>query len=321
MSWIKRNLFFVIGTVVAVTLLGLAGWYLYSEWNLNNENSAKLEAAYAELTRISSEQPNPGNEKTDNIKNAREFVMQVRAVINRAHNYFKPIAAIPGGGNVSSEGFAAALRRTVDELTRAAANASVTLQPKYDFSFAAQRPLVKFAPGSLDPLAAQLGEVKAICEVLFKAKVNMLYNLRRVRVSPDDLSGPQSDYLETTSVTNELAVLVPYEVTFYGFSAELAGVLAGFANSPHGFIVTTLNIEPAVPTGSLGTDAPGMTTAEAAYAPMNINARYGNPTAYAPPQPAAATAGTGKGGPPVMLDEKQLKVTMGVSVVKLLPKK
>jgi hypothetical protein len=27
------------------------------------------------------------------------------------------------------------------------------------------------------------------------------------------------------------------------------------------------------------------------------------------------------GGSPVMLDEKQLKVTMGVSVVKLLPKK
>ena len=321
MSWIKRNLFFVIGAAVAVVLLGLAGWYLYSEWNLNNENSSKLEAAYAELTRISSKPQNAGNEKTDNIKNAREYTAKVREVINKTHNYFKPIPPLPPGINVSSEAFAAALRRTVDELTRSAANSSVTLQPKYDFSFAAQRPLVKFAPGSLDPLAAELGEVKAVCDVLFKAKVNTLYNLRRVRVSPDDLSGPQSDYLETSPVTNDLAVLVPYEVTFYGFSAELAAVLAGFANEPHGFIVTTVNVEPGVPS-STPTDAPVVTMAEGAYPSPMSRYRYGNPAAYAPPPVApVATPATGMGGSPVMLDEKQLKVTMGVSVVKLLPKK
>jgi hypothetical protein len=320
MSWIKRNLFFVIGGAVAVALLGLAGWYLYSEWNLNNENSTKLGAAYAELTRISSKPISPGNEKTDNIKNARDYAVKVREVIGRAHNFFKPISPLPPGANVSSEAFAAALRRTVDELTRSAANSSVTLQPKYDFSFAAQRPLVKFAPGSLDPLAAELGEVKGICDVLFKAKVNTLYNLRRVRVSQDDLSGPQSDYLETAPVTNDLAVLVPYEVTFYGFSGEIAAVLAGFASEPHGFIVTTLNVEPGMPS-SAPTDASGMTVAEGAYAPP-ISRYGGYPGAYgAAPAPPVGTAGTGKGGPPVMLDEKQLKVTMGVTVMKLLPKK
>lgn len=320
MSWIKRNLFFVIGGAAAVVLLGLAGWYLYSEWKLNTENSNKLEAAYTELTRISVKQPNPGNEKNDNIKNARDYTAKVREVIRRTHSFFKPIPPLPPGANVSSEAFAAALRRTVDELTRSAANSSVTLQPKYDFSFAAQRPLVKFAPGSLDPLAAELGEVKAICEVLFKAKVNTLYNLRRVRVSPDDLSGPQSDYLETAPVTNDLAVLVPYEVTFYGFSAELAAVLAGFANASRGFIVTTINVEPGMPS-SAPTDASGMIT-EGSYAPPNARYGYGNPGAYgAPPTAPVGTAGTGKSGPPVMLDEKQLKVTMGVTVVKLLPKK
>jgi hypothetical protein len=320
MSWIKRNLFFVIGSAVAVALLGLAGWYLYSEWNLNNESSSKLEAAYTELSRISTKQPNPGNEKTDNIKNARDATAKVREVIGRTHGFFKPVIPIPPGASVSSEAFAAALRRTVDELTHSAANSSVTLQPKYDFSFAAQRPLVKFA-GSLDPLAAELGEVKAICDVLFKAKVNTLYNLRRVRVSPDDLSGPQSDYLETAPVTNDLAVLVPYEVTFYGFSAEIASVLSGFANEPHGFIVTTINVEPGVPS-STPADAPVMTMADAAYSSPMSRYRYGNPAAYAPPPVApVAPAATGMGGSPVMLDEKQLKVTMGVSVVKLLSKK
>jgi hypothetical protein len=325
MSWIKRNLYFVVGGTVAVVLLGLAGWYLYAKWSLNNENSTKLEAAYAELTRIAGLPQNPGNEKVNNIEIAKQQQGDVRKVINKAHNFFVPIPSVPPGTNVTSEAFAAALRRTVDELTRGAANASVTIQPKYDFSFAAERPLVKFAPG-LDALAAELGEVKGICDVLFKAKVNTLYNLRRVRVSADDLSGPQSDYLESAPVTNDLAVLVPYEVTFFGFSSELAAVLAGFANEPHGFIVTTLNVEPGTPTSGPA-DAATMTIGEGAYAPQA--GRYGYPVTYpgaygtppAAPATAPGTAGTAKGGLPVMLDEKQLKVTMGISVVKLLPKK
>jgi len=39
MSWIKRNLIFVICGVAAVVLLGLAGWYLFAQWNLNNETT------------------------------------------------------------------------------------------------------------------------------------------------------------------------------------------------------------------------------------------------------------------------------------------
>ena len=76
----------------------------------------------------------------------------------------------------------------------------------------------------------QLAEVKAICTVLFQAKINSLDNIRRERVSEDDLKGPQTDYLPEKSVTNELAVLSPYEVTFRCFSSELAAVLAGFAS-------------------------------------------------------------------------------------------
>ena len=315
MSWIKRNLLFVVGGAVAVVLLALAGYYLYAQWSVNSENTAKLENDYTELTRIANLQPNPGNEKVDNIAIAKEQRVKVRAAIARNAGFFTPIPAIPPGTNVSSEAFAAALRRTVDELTRSASSASVNLQPKYDFSFAAQRPLVKFAPGSLEPLAAELGEIRAICDVLFKAKINMLYNLRRPRVSDDDLKGPQSDYLETTATTNDLAVLMPYEVTFYGFSGELAAVLSRFAGNPHGFIVVTLNVEPGTPGSNTSLDAAatGMMSESAMMA-----ARYG---AQPPPTAAPVALGVGKGGLPVVLDERQLKITMGVIVVKLLPQK
>lgn len=37
MDWIKRNLYFLVGSLVAVALMGLAGWYLYSKWQLNND--------------------------------------------------------------------------------------------------------------------------------------------------------------------------------------------------------------------------------------------------------------------------------------------
>ena len=56
--------------------------------------------------------------------------------------------------------------------------------------------MVKFAPGSLGALAQQLGEVKALCEILFAAKINSLDGIRRVPVSPDDAGGTQADYLE-----------------------------------------------------------------------------------------------------------------------------
>jgi len=335
MSWIKRNLYFVAGAGVAVLLLGLAGWYLWSNYGLYQENKTKLEAANEELRHSSNLQPSPGNEKTDNIANAKKFQVGVRERIVQAHKFFVPIPSIPPGENVSARDYSGALRQTIDELTRAAGNASVALPPKYDFSFAAQKPQVRFAAGTLEPLAAQLGEVKAICDVLFKAKINNLYNLRRVRVSEYDIAATQSDYLETMAITNDLAVLVPYEATFFGFSGELAAVLSGFANDRHGFIVTTLNVEPGTPS-SMSME-PGMMAPPLGYGAgdrYNPNAygerpvgayanpydRYANPTAPPGAQPGVAGAGR-PGATQVMLDERQLKVTMGVLVVKLLPKK
>ncbi len=102
-----------------------------------------------------------------------------------------------------------------------------------------------FAPGSLEALAAQLGEVKTISEILFGAGINALDGIERVHVSPDDANGPQTDYLTDLPLTNDLAVLVPYEVTFRGFSPEVARVLKGFAASPHGFIVGAISVQPA----------------------------------------------------------------------------
>src|SRR5580692_7897787 len=221
MGWIKRNLFFAIGGVIALLLLGAAAFYDYHGWSHNSAAFDKLNEIYGTLTDLTGQKPSPGNNKIDNIKTAKEQEREVHDWINGTWDYFKPIEPIPDSPEVTSEAFAAALRRMIDQLQHEAEAASVQLPPKYGFSFEAQRSIVKFAPGSLPPLSVQLGEVKTISEILFAARVNSLDNIQRARVSDDDTAGPQADYLNDVSVTNDLAVLTPYTITFRSFSAEL----------------------------------------------------------------------------------------------------
>lgn len=294
MSWVKRNLYFLIGGTIAVVLLGLAGYYFYAQKQLNNETLDKLNSAYEELDQLAKASPNPGNEQVNNIEIAREQEAHARNLIARERGHFAPISPIPSTTNnaVSKEEFASALRRTIDELTHDADAASVEVPKAYGFTFEAERTLTIFAPGSLDLLAGKLGEVKALCQVLFQAKVNSLDNLMRPRVSPDDVRGPASDFMITGSTTNQLGVLTPFEVVFHCFTPELAGVLAGFAKSPHAFVVRAMNVEPGAVTPR--------------------NEAGGTPAAVGLPP---------KGSLPVLADEKQLKVTLVLDLITLLPKK
>jgi len=297
MGWIKRNLFFTIGGVIALLLLGAAGYYDYKSWSHNSTAFGQLNEIYGTLKEFGDQKPSPGNAKTDNIKTAKDQEREVRDWVNQTGDYFKPIAPIPDLPEVTSEDFAAALRRMIVQLQREADTASVLLPPNYGFSFEAQRSLVKFAPDSLQSLAVQLGEVKTISEVLFASRVNSLDGIQRVRVSNDDTAGPQSDYGSDISVTNNLAVLTPYVVTFRGFSAELASVLGGFAVSPHGFIVTGINVQPA------GAAAQADTSAAEGLSGM---------------QPGG---GAKRGGLPTVLNEQLLRITLAIDIVKPLPKK
>ena len=147
---------------------------------------------------------------------------------------------------------------------------------------------LNYAPGSLRPLSEQLGEVKAISEVLFSARVNAMDGIQRIKASSDDEAGPQGDYLNEVTVTNELGVLTPYQVTFRGFSAEVAQVLVAFATSPNGFIVKTMSVQPVVTASASGG------------------------AAATPPPPV-----TGRGGLQTVLNEQLLRVTMVVVAVRI----
>lgn len=331
MDWIKRNLFFVIGAAVALLLMVGAGFYTWSGWSNNAKARDELDAKYEELKRLTNQNPNPGSGKVDNIKAAKEQQQVVRAAIAQATNQFQTIAAIPEGTNITVEAFANSLARTIFAMQRDATAAGVVLSPRYNFSFERQAGLMKFAPGSVGPLATQLGEVKALCDVLIAAKINSLESIQRERVSQDDLAGQQTDYIDHRSETNELAILTPYQITFRSFTPELAQVLCGFAGAANGIIVKSINVEPSVAT-AVDPTAPPLAYYTPAPVPVPttpVPPRYADgpvpgkgspgpvPAPYTPPPvaiPAVSTA------PRTVLNEKQIKVTMLVQVVKLLPK-
>ena len=344
MDWIKRNLYFVIGSVVALLLLGAAGWYFYSTWQSNGEILGKLHEQYTKLGDLNRMIPHPGRPpQSDNIKVAKEQQQQLREFREQARTTFQRLPSIPEGAKVAGEEFISSLRHTIDHLQKTATNSSIALPPDYSFSFAAQRNQMNFKPGSLEPLAAQLGEVKAICDVLFQAKVNTLEYIHRERIAPEDSSGA-TDYLNQKSITNELAVLTPYEVKFKCFTPELASALSGFASSPNGLLVKTINVELA-PAAEL---VPEMAQAATIVQPIiqqpipeqptkrmaeeQFRRRYGlegrrgasipPPIAQpAAPQPMPAAAPAARGGLQTVLDERQLAVTLMLNVVKMLPSK
>ncbi len=350
MAWIKRNLYFVIGSVLALALMGGAGFYTFTRLQRNTKAKEDLNAAYAELQTLNNSNPHPGDgRKVDNIKLAKEQQAELLKYFAKATNSFARITPIPDSLKVAGSEFASALRLTIAQLQREATNNSVVLPANYNFSFEAQRQQ-PFLAGNLEALAVQLGEVKAIADILNKAKVNSLLSIRRERVSSEDNSGPPTDYLDIHSQTNELAVLAPYEISFQSFSAELASVMAGFANSPQGMLVKSVNVRPAAAV----TFDPSVTsyTPSTFFAPSipsptlpipersarqsfqerygigpgggkdAMAARYGQRPPPPAPAPFVAPSTTApKPGLQPMLDERQLDVTIMVHIVKLLPPK
>jgi hypothetical protein len=297
----------VIGGVFGLGLLGGAVFYGYQGWSRNTAAFGTLNEVYLTLHQLTSQKPSPGNDKINNTDAARDQERQIRDWISQARKHFQPIAPIPkpDSGPVSAALFGDALRRTISQLQREAEAANVLVPPQYDFSFAAEFPLVKFAPGSLDALPTQLGEVRAVSEILFAARVNALDGVQRIRMSDDDANGSLGDYLDDKSVTNGLAVITPYSVVFRAFSPEIAQALAGFASSPSCFVVKGINVQPA-----------GDASAGGSPPAMGGESRV----MYQPSGGMAAPANTGRGGLQTVLKEQLLRVTMEVELVKLLPK-
>ncbi|HTB85323.1 MAG TPA: Amuc_1100 family pilus-like protein [Candidatus Sulfotelmatobacter sp.] len=312
MGWIKRNLFFVIGGILALGLLGAAGYYIWASWSNNAKAFDDLTQVVQNLKSLNDQKPSPGNDRNNNIQNAKDQEKQLRDWLASSANNFQPIDPIPQG-QVTGANFSGALQSTLGQLRHEADAAGVLLPPKFDFSFTAEGDRMTFTPSGLGPLAEQLGEVAAISRILYAARVNAFDGIQRVRASDDDASGQPSDYIDYRPVTNELAIIEPYVITFRAFTPELAAVLSDLATAKNAFIVKAVTVTRADNSGAAG--------------PVGGDQPSGMPpVARGPgefPQPASMPGmmppAAGRGGLQTVLKEQLLHITLEVQIVKLLP--
>lgn len=334
MDWIKKNLFLVVGSVVALALLGLAGFFLYSKYILESEVSANLQAQTEELDRLSRLRPHPGDRKVDNIKAAKDQDLELQQFAKQLRETFVPINSPT---NLASGELKLLLDSALDDLQRSAQRAGVKTPANFAFGFSSQRTQVSFDQNVIKPLTFAIEEIRAMSKVLFDARILTLDSIRRVPIGSTDggamaslsaAMGPGDTWPKKPS-TNSLAILTPYEFTFHCFTPELASVLQGLAQNPHGFLIKNVQVD-TVPSSLLETnslDSPAMPTPMLGMGGMNpaMMARYGigryGGRPMAPPPEEATQTGptpTRRGGLNIMLEEKPFRVVMWVDVLRLL---
>ncbi|MBM3834885.1 MAG: hypothetical protein FJ403_16750 [Verrucomicrobia bacterium] len=317
MLWLKRNLVLVVGGVVALGLLGLAGYFLYAKMQQNaavTEQLATTTEQHKTLVERNSH-PNP-----ENIAAAKEEQAKLAGFLAQVKTHFSPP---PPTNQMTSREFRNYLDNTINELKRRADQAGVEVETNYWFTFEAHKKSVNFPTNHVGTLATQLAEVKALCKILYNAKVVSLKGVKRIAVTSDDIGS--SDYTSAKGTTNNWAVITPYEVTFDTFSAELASVLEGLIRSKECFVVRNMTVEKASDADA-NTQEEGVTSTEGG--PMDYQrmmmSRYGlggpgryygrgmpmMPQAPVNPQPTQAKRD-------VVLEEKTLRVTLEVDSVRL----
>jgi hypothetical protein len=329
MQWIKRNLFLVVGGIVALGLLGFAGFYLFTKIQQDQSVTGELDAATQKLEALAKRDPYPNPE---NIAAAADEAKRVHGFLGDMEKYFLPA---PYPEELNNMTFRTYLDNTRARLLGDAQRAGVEVPTNYWFTFSAQKGSMTFAPASLQPLASQLADIRMICEVLFDAKVNSLISLKRAPVDSQDSSLGSQDYLTAKGVTNNWSVAMPYEVAFQGFSSELAAVLEGFRRLPHCYIITNLVAEPAAAAAAATEEqsTPDLYSRYGLRPPMGgadsiLRERYGGrfgggrygggPRMMQPmPQPLPQPVRPVSRGPQTVLDEKPLRFTLSVQSIKL----
>ena len=319
MAWIKRNLIFVVGLLVAVLLVGGGVFYLLQSMSQADEVSTNLASVSQEYDRLTSRDPYPSNE---NIKATRAEQDRIRNFQALCRRYFGG----PGQKDLlDDESFKALLETTLYGLDKDADRRGVKLpagagnNQHYGFTFSEQKKNLKFPPGSHRAFAIQLLDLADICHILYDARIHSIVTLKRTGVGTNDPAGSPDILVGKKVTTNAVAgaALYPYEISFQCFSGELAAVLNNFARASNTYVLKTINVE----RGQLEQTTQPVPMAQPLQPQMggmspSMAARYGlRPQMMAPPV-AVAAAPAGRPGE-VVLEEKPLRVTIGLDVVRL----
>ena len=125
------------------------------------------------------------------------------------------------------------------------------------FSFTKAWNEPEFEPHEREIMSYQLAEVEALCQALFKANIHEIYNIRRLKIMQGEQGEQPSEedaleYLpdakfslkDVKKFTDKApgSRVMPYEVTFRGFSSELSTALEELYKSPVFFVVKNIAV-------------------------------------------------------------------------------
>lgn len=313
MAWIKRNLFLVVAAVVALALLGIAGFFLWTRMQADQEVQAQLDQAIQRYEELGRRPVHPGTEdgKVNNIELAKDEHKRLESFLGDVRAKFGQ-REIPT--NQTDRDFRAFLDQTISELQKQASRQGVGLpETNYWFSFAAQKAAFSFK--SREMLTHQLMDVRELCELLFAAKINDLKSIRRVPASSDD-NNSQDFMTDKKPVTNDFAIVTPYEITFQGFSSELARVLDRLVNARRVYVVKSVAVDQLQSEDS-NTGGAGSEMMMMQQQMMMRFMRGGRGMPMMPPPTAPVAPAATRRPPNVLLDENKLRMVILLDAVRL----
>src|SRR5580693_5579214 len=107
MTWIKRNLYFLLCTLVAFGLMVWGGFFLFSAVSGETEITGKITERWDTLKKLYDMNPNPGSGDVDNVKEAKDQNAELETYIKQAGAYFRSPPPIPNEPKVDNADFAA----------------------------------------------------------------------------------------------------------------------------------------------------------------------------------------------------------------------
>jgi hypothetical protein len=243
MAWIKKNLVLLIAAVISLAVLGYAVFFVQEKKKADEEVTASLDDAANKFRDLLNRKVHPGKEgdpEKDNIKRAKDELVKMRSFMDEMREYLKGPQL---GTNLNNQVFRAMLDTSIAQMRREADEAGVTLpNTNFWFTFTQYKSTVDFKDNTAG-LAAELEDIKEIMRIVYAARVNSLAALKRVPISEGENFG-SSEYIQGARYprTNDWAVSTGYEVTFQGFSSELARVMEGLANAKQCFVVKAVGV-------------------------------------------------------------------------------
>ena len=142
MQWIKRNLFLVLGGVVALGLLGFAGFYLFAKIQQDQGVTGELDSATQKLETLAKRDPYPNPE---NIAAAKDEGKRLQSFLGDVEKHFQPA---PYPDELNPMEFRTYLDNTRAKLLSDAHRAGVEVPTNYWFTFAAQKGAMTFSPAT-----------------------------------------------------------------------------------------------------------------------------------------------------------------------------